>query len=60
MLVKGATGDAWSQGISSHGVGHVHSECEPVSAHGVSFTDTMKPVCNDHLYDKIYYLWFIQ
>ena len=21
---------------------------------------TMKPVCNDHLYNKIYYLWFIQ
>ena len=21
---------------------------------------TVKPVCNDHLYDKIYYLWFIQ
>ena len=22
--------------------------------------DTMKPVYNDHLYNKIYYLWFIQ
>ena len=21
---------------------------------------TMKPVCNDHLYNKIYFLWFIQ
>ena len=21
---------------------------------------TVKPVCNDHLYDKIYYLWSIQ
>ena len=21
---------------------------------------TMKPVCNDHLYDEIYYLWFMQ
>ena len=21
--------------------------------------DTVKPVCNDHLYNKIYYLWFI-
>ena len=21
---------------------------------------TMKPVSNDHLYDNIYYLWFIQ
>ena len=20
----------------------------------------MKPVCNDHLYNEIYYLWFIQ
>ena len=20
----------------------------------------VEPVCNDHLYDKIYYLWFIQ
>ena len=25
-----------------------------------SQTDTVKPVCNDHLYNKIYYLWFIQ
>ena len=24
------------------------------------FDDTVKPVCNDHLYNKIYYLWFIQ
>ena len=23
-------------------------------------SDTVKPVCNDHLYNKIYYLWFIQ
>ena len=22
--------------------------------------DTVKPVCNDHLFNKIYYLWFIQ
>ena len=22
--------------------------------------DTVKPVCNDHLYNTIYYLWFIQ
>ena len=22
--------------------------------------NTVKPVCNDHLYNKIYYLWFIQ
>ena len=21
---------------------------------------TVKPVCNDHLYNKMYYLWFIQ
>ena len=21
--------------------------------------DTVKPVCNDHLYNKVYYLWFI-
>ena len=21
---------------------------------------TVKPVCNDYLYDKIYYLWLIQ
>ena len=25
-----------------------------------SKTYTVKPVCNDHIYDKIYYLWFIQ
>ena len=22
--------------------------------------NTVKPVCNDHLYNKIYYLWVIQ
>ena len=22
--------------------------------------DAVKPVCNDHLYHKIYYMWFIQ
>ena len=21
---------------------------------------TVKPVCNDHLYNKIHYLWFVQ
>ena len=21
---------------------------------------TVKPVCNDHLYNKIFYLWYIQ
>ena len=21
---------------------------------------TVKPVCNDHIYHKMYYLWFIQ
>ena len=28
--------------------------------HVPGFPSTVKPVCNDHLYDKIYYLWFIQ
>ena len=23
-------------------------------------SNTVKPVCNDHLYNEIYYLWFIQ
>ena len=26
----------------------------------VNCTCTVKPVCNDHLYDKICYMWFIQ
>ena len=26
----------------------------------VSHDNTVNPVCNDHLYNKIYYLWFIQ
>ena len=30
----------------------------PISGQGLF--STVKPVCNDHLYDKIYYLWFIQ
>ena len=30
--------------------------------HGFAWIEqnTVKPVCNDHLYNKIYYLWFIQ
>ena len=24
------------------------------------YSDTVKPVCNDHLYNKTNYLWFIQ
>ena len=26
----------------------------------VTFLIAVEPVCNDHLYDKIYYLWLIQ
>ena len=29
-----------------------------ISSHGFGYT--VKPVCNDHLYNKMYYLWFIQ
>ena len=25
-----------------------------------TYMNTVKPVCNDHLYNKIYYLWSIQ
>ena len=28
--------------------------------HNILITGTVKPVCNDHLYHKIYYLWLIQ
>ena len=27
---------------------------------GIANMIRMKPVCNDHLYNKIHYLWFIQ
>ena len=30
-----------------------------VSGKGAKLS-TVQPVCNDHLYDKIYYQWFIQ
>ena len=26
----------------------------------MGFWHIVKPICNDHLYNKIYYLWFIQ
>ena len=29
-------------------------------AYDESYSNTVKPVSNDHIYDKIYYLWFIQ
>ena len=38
--------------LSFAGSGHTHNT-DPVK-------DTVKPVCNDHLNDKIYYLWFMQ
>ena len=28
--------------------------------HADFLSNTVKPVCNDHLYNKMYYLWFIQ
>ena len=41
-----------------------HQDCpaaSTVATCGKLFlTTTVKPVCNDHLYNKIYYLWFIQ
>ena len=30
-----------------------------ITVQSVMCANTVKPVCNDHLYDKIYYLWFI-
>ena len=30
------------------------------NTHQVLNKCTVEPVCNDHLYNKIYYLWFIQ
>ena len=30
-----------------------------IASKAISF-NTVKPVCNDHLYNKIYFLWFIQ
>ena len=26
----------------------------------LEYSDTVKPVCNDHLYYKMYYLWLFQ
>ena len=31
-----------------------------ISKRNYRYRDTVKPICNDHLYNKIYYLWFIQ
>ena len=31
-----------------------------ISVYSELFIVTVKPVCNDHLYNKTYYLWFIQ
>ena len=32
----------------------------PFGRHDIRNHDTAKPVCNDHLYNKFNYLWFIQ
>ena len=34
--------------------------CSSSSVIGFTQLYTVKPVCNDHFYDKINYLWFIQ
>ena len=33
---------------------------EQGDSHQLEMTNTVKPVCNDHLWNKSYYLWFIQ
>ena len=33
---------------------------EMISVLQAFYNTTVKPVCNDHLYSEIYYLWFIQ
>ena len=38
----------------------MEGERQRTCAKGTAYTDTAKPVCNDHLYDEIYHLWFIQ
>ena len=37
---------------------HISSTLHPY--YNPVYNDTVEPVCNDHLYNKIYYLWFIQ
>ena len=32
----------------------------PIVAWGINGSGTVKPVCNDHLYYKIYGMWLIQ
>ena len=33
---------------------------DPQQVNKILVSHTVKPICNDHLYNKIYYLWFIQ
>ena len=40
--------------------GNEHMEVEKVRLLRYDVYYTMKPVCNDHLYNGIYYRWFIQ
>ena len=41
---------------------HVGIKVDPCYSSGapVELAGTVKPVCNDHLYNKIHYLWLIQ
>ena len=45
-----------------HVGGHVLKkwQSERVRTASMGNVSTVKPVCNDHLYNTIYYLWFIQ
>ena len=45
---------------SINGLTPLHLTDALVMACDVHDRNKVKPVCNDHLYYKIYYLWFIQ
>ena len=45
---------------TSYGVHFVSASIIVYSQFDIAFLYTVKPVCNDHLYNKMYYLWFIQ
>ena len=51
-VLSGVTGDAGQGPPVHHDVHTIESS--------LRLATTVKPVCNDHLYDKIYYPWFIQ
>ena len=61
MLVKGGTGETQSYECpnASEARRRKRQNNFTMRSHPAVILNTVKPVCNDHLYNEIHYMWFI-